>query len=167
MTDNSIKIKNKNILKLEIETEEGIKTGEFLEFDLNDIDLPLKFQEMVEKDKKNKQNLRNQLLIIDKKEDIKGKKLLSVNEEAKVRALRDFFVKEKAIYNEFLGKNGVEKLLNGQKFGWDSLEMIDDIIINQIAPHLDLTVNDMIKKVKEKYKTKVANNTLELDDINE
>ncbi len=87
MTDNFIKLNKDNILRLRIETNEGKDTGEVLEFDLEDIELPLKYQELLEKDKKNKEQLRNQMLIIDKRQDVKGKKLLTKNEEDKIKAL--------------------------------------------------------------------------------
>lgn len=155
MTDNYIQLKkNKDILRLGIKTEDGIDTGEYLEFDLEDIELPLRFQELLEQDKKNKEHLRNQILIIDKKEDVKGKKLLSRNEEMKMKALKDFFEKEKEIYNGFLGDRGVEKLLNGEKLGWTSLQYIDDIIGEQIVPKLDITMESVTKKIKQKYSIK-------------
>ena len=151
MTDNIIKLKNDDVLKLRIQTEDGKDTGEYLEFNLEDIELPLKYQELVEKDKKNKEHLRNQLLIIEKREDIKGKKLLSKNEEDKIRAINDFFIKEIEVYNMFLGARGVEKLLNGRKFTWHTLEEIDEIISKQIAPCLKTNMKNITDKVKEKY----------------
>ena len=54
MTDNVIQLKNENILKFEIATEDGKKTGDFLEFDLEDIELPFKYQELLEKMKKSR-----------------------------------------------------------------------------------------------------------------
>ena len=151
MTDNVIKLNKSDVLRFEIVTAEGKHTGEFLEFDLQDIELPLRYQELLEKDKKNKENLKNQLTIIDKREDVRGKKLLTRNQEDKVRAVNDFFKKEIEIYNMFLGENGVQKLLNGRRFGWTTLEEIDDIIDKQISPHLDITMNDITDKIKEKY----------------
>ena len=151
MTDNFIQLGKKETLKLGIKTNDGKETGEYLEFDLEDIELPLKYQEMAEKDKKNKNWLKNQFVIIDKREDIKGKKLLTKNEEDKIKALNDFFKKEVEIYNIFLGKKGVEKLLNGQKLGWTSLTTIDEIIEKQILPYLDMDMNRITEKVKQKY----------------
>lgn len=151
MTDNFIQLNKGDVLRLEIRTSDGKSTGEFLEFDLEDIELPLKYQELIEKDKKNKENLKNQFLIIDKRQDVKGKKLMSKNEEDKIKALNDFFKKEEEIYNMFLGENGVKKLLNGRKLGWTSLSSIDEIIEKQIAPHLDLSMESITKKVREKY----------------
>ena len=151
MTDNFIKLNKSSSLRLGIQTDDGKDTGEYLEFDLEDIELPLRYQDLLEKDKKNKENLKNQLLIIDKRQDVKGKKLLSKNEEDKIRALNDFFMKEIAVYNMFLGPRGVEKLLNGRKFTWTTLQEIDEIIEKQISPHLDLSMENITKKVKEKY----------------
>ncbi len=151
MTDNFIQLKKDNILRLGIKTEDGVDTGEVLEFDLEDIELPLKYQELVERDKKNKEQLRNQMLIIDKRQDVKGKKLLSKNEEDKIKALNDFFKKEAEIYDGFLGKDGVKKLTNGRRLGWMVFDEIDEIIEKQITPHLDLTMSKITDKVKEKY----------------
>lgn len=149
--ENFIQLDKDDVLRLEIRTDDGKSTGEFLEFDLEDIELPLKYQEMSEMEKRNQQNLRNQFLIIDKRQDVKGKKLLSKNEEDKIKALNDFFKKEEEIYDMFLGKDGVKKLLNGRKMGWTSLKNIDEIIKKQIMPHFDLSMETITNKVKEKY----------------
>lgn len=149
--DHTIKLNKNDVLTLKIETEDGKDTGECLEFNLEDIGLPLRYQELLEKDKKNKENLKNQMIIIDKRQDVKGKKLLTKNEEDKIRALNDFFIKEIEVYNMFLGPRGVEKLLNGRKFTWTTLQEIDEIIEKQIAPHLDISMKNITEKVKEKY----------------
>jgi hypothetical protein len=151
MTDNVIKLNKSDILKLEIVTDKDESTGEYLEFDLEDIELPLKYQELLEKDKKNKENLRNQMVIIDKRQDVKGKKLLSKNQEDKIKALNEFFKKEVEIYNMFLGDNGVQKLLHGRKIGWTTLQEIDNIIDKQIIPNLDISMDKITEKVKKKY----------------
>ena len=151
MKEDFIQLNKGDVLRLKIRTEDGKDTGEFLEFSLSDIELPLRYQELIEKDKKNKENLRNQMLIIDKREDVKGKKLLTKNEEDKIKALNEFFLKEVQVYNMFLGARGVEKLLNGRKFTWTTLQEIDEIIEKQIAPHLDISMKKITDKVKEKY----------------
>ena len=118
---------------------------------MEDIGLLLRYQELLEKDKKNREHLRNELLIIDKRQDVKGKKLLSKNEEDKIRAINDFFKNETEVYNMFLGERGVEKLLNGRKLGWTSLQEIDEIITKQITPYLDNNMNNIAEKIKKKY----------------
>lgn len=164
MTDNFIKLNKDNILRLGIKTNEGKDTGEHLEFNLEDIELPLRYQELLETDKRNKEHLRNQMLMIDKREDVKGKKLLSKNEEDKIKALNEFFNKEVEVYNMFLGDNGVQKLLNGRKLGWTTLQEIDEIIGKQISPYLNTNMQDITKKVKEKYGQAVERNKEVLKD---
>lgn len=149
--ENVIKLNEDDTLRLKIVTKEGKETGEYLEFCLSDIELPLKLQDLIEQDKKNKGWLKNQFMIIEKRQDVKGKKLLSKNEEDKIKALNDFFKKEVEIYNIFLGENGVQKLLNGRKIGWTTLDEIDEIIGNQIAPYLETDMKKITDKVKEKY----------------
>lgn len=153
MTDNIIKLNKQDTLKLKIQTEDGKDTGEYLEFDLMDVELPLIYQELVERDRKNRSYLNNMLMIIQKREDVKGKKLLSKNQEDTIKAYTEFFKKEIDVYNMFLGENGVQKLLNGQKLNWDSLQYIDEIIEKQIVPHLNFKMENIQNKIKEKYKT--------------
>lgn len=152
MTDNFIKLNKSDVLRLKIKTDEGQDTGEYLEFDLEDIELPLKIQDMIEKNRKNKEYLRNTLIIIDKRQDVKGKKLMSKNQEDKIRAIKDFLEKERDLYNGFLGERGVEKLLNGRKLGWTTFEEIDEIIEKQILPYIDASFKKIPDKIKEKYK---------------
>lgn len=142
---------DENILRLGIRDSKGKDTGEYLEFNLEDIELPLRYQEIIEKDKANRLELKNKLLIIEKKQDHKGKKLMSSNEEAKIRAFNDFYRKEEEIYNMFLGENGVKKLLNGRALSWTSLEVIGEIIEKQIMPHLEINANNIMDKIKKKY----------------
>lgn len=152
MTDNYIQLNKDSVLRLGIKDSEGNDTGNVLEFDLEDTELLLRYQELIEQDKKNRIWLNNQMVIISKKEDHKGKKLLSANEEAELKALNEFFKKEKVVFDMFLGEGGVDKLLNGRKLGWTSLKEIADIITKQIGPYFDKTMDDITKKVKDMYK---------------
>ena len=146
--------KNEDILKLKIIDEEGNDTRNYLEFNLEDIELPLRYQELVEKDKQNKQMLKNQLIIIEKKQDHKGKKLYSANEEAKIKAMVEFYKKEAEVYDMFLGKDGVKKLLNGRELSWSTLSEIDEIINSTILPKLQVSKEKIKEKIMGKYKTK-------------
>ena len=146
-----IQLQKDDVLKLGIKTAEGEDTGEFLEFNLSDIELPLRYQELVEKEKKNREYLKNQFVIIDKRQDVKGKKLLSKNEEDKIKAINDFYKKEIEVLDMFLGERGVEKLLNGRKISWTTLEEISEIIEKQIAPHLEVNMKSITDKIKGKY----------------
>lgn len=171
MTDN-ITLKQDDIYRVFIYTQEikddqgniiieSKPTGEYLEFDLEDIELPFRYQDALEKLKKSRQNLKNQFVIIDKKQDHKGKKLMSSNEEEKVKALNKFYKEQIEIYNIFLGENGVQKLLNGRKIRWTTLTEIDELIEKQIAPKLNITLDSITKKIKSKYNIKKEDNILE------
>lgn len=154
-SDNYIQLKeNKDILKLRIRDIEGNDTGEMLIFNLEDVELPMKLLKMQELDRKNRANLQNQFIIIDKKQDHKGKKLFSANEEAKIKAMQDFYRKEVEVYNLFLGERGVEKLLNGRELSWSTLEEIDEIIEQAILPKLEINAENIKKKIVKKYSNK-------------
>ena len=161
MTDNFIKLGNDDLLRLKIRTKDGKETGEELVFDLEDIELPLIYQEMLEGLKKNAKNLENQLIIIEKRQDVKGKKLMSKNEEDKIKAFNNFYKEEERLYNMFLGEDGVKKLLNGRKLGWTSLQEIDEIIEKQIMPYIDIRMDNITQKIKEKYKNDTKNEVIE------
>lgn len=153
--NNYIQLKeNKDILKLRIRDTEGNDTGNYLEFNLEDIELPLRYQELLEKDKNNRAYLKNQFTIIEKKQDHKGRKLLSSKEEEKIKAMMDFYKKEVEVYNMFLGENGVEKLLNGRQLSWSTLDEIDEIIENAIMPQLKVNAQSIKEKIMKKYSNK-------------
>ena len=152
MTDNFIQLKKDNVLRLRIKDSDGNDTGNMLVFDLEDAELFIRYHELIVKEKKNRVWINNQFLIIDKKQDHKGKKLLSSNELAKLEAVNEFFKREKEVLDMFLGDGGVDKLLNGRKMGWTSLQEITEIITEQIAPYFDKTMENITEKVKEAYK---------------
>ena len=151
MTENFIKLNKSKSLKIGIKDYEGNDTGNFLTFNLEDVNLPLRYQEIIEKSQKNKNNLNNQLAIIKKRQDIKGKNLFSKNEKDTLIAYKTFFEKQAQIYNLFLGENGVEKLLDGEPLTWTSLNDIDELIEKQILPLLDIKMDSITKSIKEKY----------------
>ncbi len=151
-SDNEIQLKKSNdILRLKIKDEDGNDTGNWLEFNLEDIELPIRYQRIIEEDKKNRLDLKNKYAIIDKKQDHKGKKLLSSNEEARIKATIEFYKKEVEIYNMFLGENGVQKLLNGRQLSWTTLEEIDEIIEKAIVPKLEISAKNIKSKIMKKY----------------
>ena len=154
-----IKIKKrKDILKLGIldENDNIVKDKDgndvFLEFDLGDIELPLKYNKCVNMIKQARNKLKSQFIIIDKKQDHKGKQLLSSNEEAKVIAMHQFYKEMEEAMDIFLGKGGTRKYLNGKKPYW---EMFDDIseALEPYMPKMKITAQDMLERIKDKYKT--------------
>lgn len=154
-----IQLNDDDILRLEIKTPDGKPTGEMLEFDLQDIELPLKYQEIVDMNKKNKQNYANQIKMIKGRKDLKGKKLMSKNQEDLIKATSEFFKKEAEAYDIFLGKGGVNKLLHGRPLGWTSLEEIEEIVDKQIMPYLDLSMENIENKIIKKYSQATERNS--------
>lgn len=148
--ENFIQLKKDNILRIGIKDSLGNDTGEHLEFDLEDINLPLRLNDCDEKHRKNLEFLRDQFIIIDKKEDKKGKKILSWKEEEKLKVLQEFYKREMGALDLFLGENGTKKLLNGRNPYYSMYEDINEIL-TPILPKLKLRADDIAKKIKDKY----------------
>lgn len=159
MTDNSIQFKRENVLKLKLKNEMGEDTGEYLEFDLEDIELPLRYQQALEEHKKNYNSLKNQLLIISKKEDHSGKKLLSSNQEASIKALSEFYKKEIKIMDLFLGEGKTQMILDKVMRRKPYLTMFNDIMesIEEVSDSFNVGYSSVEEKIKQKYSKKEDN----------
>ena len=118
-----------------------------IEFDLGDIELPLKYSKCTNLIETAKRKLRNQIFIIDKNSK---HKVTSFKNEEKAKAVQKFYKEAEEAMDIFLGENGTKKFLNGRKPYW---EMFDDLS-EAIEPYMDkmqLKTEDMIKRIKEKY----------------
>ena len=148
----------KDILKLGFKDEEGNvildNNGNeiFLEFECGDVELPLRYNRCVNLINQARNSLKNKFIIIDKKQDKKGKQFLSSNEEEKVKALKQFYKDMEIAMDLFLGEGGTRKFLNGRNPYW---EMWDDIseTLKPYNDRLKLTVTNMADRIKEKYGT--------------
>lgn len=145
-----IQLKKNNIFKVIIKDEDGKETGEHLEFDLEDIELPLRLNECEAKHRKNIEYLKMQFVIIDKKEDKKGKFLLSYKEEEKLKVLKEFYKKEMEALDLFLGENGTKKLLNGRNPYYSMYDDISDML-EPIMPKLKMNADSIKDKIRNKY----------------
>lgn len=155
-----IQLKKDNIVRLGIKDSNGNDTGEHLEFDMEDIELPLKINQCEIQHRKNLEYVRNQFVIINKKEDKKGKYLLSWREEEKLKILQEFYKREMEALDLFLGKDGTKKLLNGRNPYYSMYEDINEIIEPHL-PKLKLSADSIAKKIKEKYSKAKENDVLE------
>ncbi len=155
-----IKLKErKDIVRLGIQDENGkiVKDEQgdevVIEFDLGSVDLPLNYNRCINDINEAKRRLKRNITVIDKKQDVKGKQLLSKNEEEKMKALKQFYREMENAMDLFLGQGGTKKFLNGRS---PYLEMFDDID-EALKPHLsklNLTANSVIDRIKSKYKLK-------------
>lgn len=153
---------SEDVKRFYVYTKDGKKTGEHLDFDLEDIELIDKLDKIYNKILKNQQWIKNEMTVIDKKQDFKKKNsLMSNNEKLKYEAIKKYYNEQRNAFDMFLGENGVEKLLYGRKFEWGTLNEISEIISNQIYPQLKISMKNITDKVKEKYKNKIENDVLE------
>lgn len=155
-----IKLKErKDILQLGFQDKNGnivkdINGNEvFIEFDLGDIELPLKYNRCINQIEQARKNLKAQFIIIDKKQDHKGKQLLSSNEVEKVKATKQFYRDMEVAMDLFLGQGGTKKFLNGKNPYWEMWDDIDEML-KPYYGNMKLTITDMTSRIKEKYKIK-------------
>lgn len=146
--------KDEDILRFKIQDENGTDTGETLEFDLMDLDLLDRYKAMTYKDKKAREKLQADMVMIEKMKNTKSKNAISEKNEATLKAYKEFFKEEESIYDLFLGDGGVKKLLNGRALGLTTLTEMDEIIEKYIMPKLEANVKNIKKHIAEKYKVK-------------
>lgn len=145
-----IQLQKNNILKFEIVTSDGESTGNYITFDLEDIELPLKINQCEEMHRKNLMFLQEKMIILEKQEDKKGRFLLSWKDEEKIRIFREFYKKEQEALDLFLGKGGTEKLLNGRNPYYTMYEDIS-ASLEPILPQIKVNVEGIKNKIKNKY----------------
>lgn len=144
---------NENLLIYELVDEKGNDTGEYLKFDLEDMNCALRYQECIEQHKLNESYLRNQRAIISKQEDHRGKKPLSSNEEKMQKVLVEYYNREIEALDKFLGEGKTRLILKimGRN---PYLSMFEDIsiMLEPIVPELEKSYENIKKKIVGKYK---------------
>lgn len=149
---NTISLDQDETLEFEVTDKDGNLTGDIIEFNMNDISLPLRYRDLLFKIKENRRNLKKEVIIIKKRQDVKTKgDPLSKNEVDLLKLNEEYMKKEIELYNEFLGKNGVQKLLCGRPVGWTTLDKIDLLISTKILPELDKHTKSLEDMIKNKY----------------
>ena len=151
-----IQLKARNTLKIGLKDEFGNERKDengnllYIEFDLEDIELPLKYNKCEFLIRKAKQDLKFDKLIIDKRQDVKGKYLLSKNEEDKIKATQKYYKTMEEAMNLFLGEGAVEKIFGKKRY----YEMFDDLAeqLEPIMPMLSENLANITKIIPEKYK---------------
>ena len=158
--ENFIQLKKDNILRIGIKDCEGKETGEYLEFDLEDIELPFRYNKSLEEHQKNLNWLQSQYVLIEKKQNKKTNGFLLSNDKEKLFALKEFYKRETQSLDLFLGKNGTKKLLNGRNPFYSMFEEFSEIL-EPIMPLLDVKADDIKKKIEAKYSKTKEEKTLE------
>ena len=159
--DNYIKVNKKDIFRLGILDENGNpKVDEkgkeiYLEFDLADIELPLKLNKCELMIRNAQSKLKDRIVIINKKEDKKGKMLLSSNEEERIRALKEYYDSMEKAIDLFIGEGGTKKVFGNRRY-WEMYEDLSEML-KPFLPKLKLSINDMTDRIKNKYNVKEDN----------
>ena len=151
-----IQIKARNTLKIGLKDEFGKEKKDengnlvYLEFDLEDIELPLKYNKCEFLVRKAQQDLKFDFIIINKRQDVKGKYLLSKNEEEKVKAIHKYYKTMEDAMDLFLGKGGVQKIFGDDRY----YTMFDDLaeMLQPIMPKLKINMDSINDKIMKKYK---------------
>ena len=149
----SIQLKQDNLLKIGIKNAEGKDTGEIITIDLEAIKLPLRCQESEKMIKDNNRWLQAQRIMIEKRPDKKGKKLLSANEEALLKLVNEYYEKQTKAYELVLGEGAIKKILCGREM-YITFFMDLDKEMEKLKPLLNknaLDIKEKIKSIATKY----------------
>lgn len=151
VNDKKIILGKDRILRLEIFTSKNESTGNFLEFDLEDIEYPLRVNQAQKEHIKNMNGLKIQLANLEKQQDKKGKYILSWKDEETIKIYREFYQREMKAIDLMIGEGGCAKLLNGRKPYVTMFNEIVKILKDQVEPYLRTNSKDITDYIKEKY----------------
>lgn len=151
-----ITLKKRDTLKIGIKDENGMPKKDelgnelYIEFDMEDIELPVRYSKCAYLVEKATNTLRNEMTIINKKQDSKGKGLMTKNEEAKMEALKKYYNSTEEAMDLFLGKGGTKKIFGEVRY----LTMYDDLaeMLEPIMPMLKEKTQSIDERIKAKYK---------------
>ena len=143
----NIQLKQDNLFKIGIKNAEGEDTGEIITIDLEDIKLPLRCQESEKMIKDNNKWLQAQRIMIEKRPDKKGKKLLSANEEALLRLVNEYYKRQTEAYELILGQGSIKKILCGREI-YITFFMDLDKEMEKLKPLLNKNALDIKAKIK-------------------
>lgn len=151
-TESFIQLKKDNVFRIGIKDYKGNDTGKYLSFDLEDITLPLKLNDCEDMHHKNVINLRDRFVIIDKKEDVKGKKILSKKEEEKLKVLEEYYRNEMKALDLFIGEGKTQMILDlmGRNPYYSMYEDISQLL-EPILPKLKLNAESIKQQIINKY----------------
>lgn len=142
---NQIRIQNKNQYVIEVNDK-----GETITFNLDDPELPLKFDNAMLRMNEIQNKLKTEEQIIKKKADEKTKGILTKNNrrmiELSVQACKDL----RKVFDEFLGEGACQKIFGD----YNSLGMFEELL-EQLNPHfamMNLNFSSYKEAIEKKYK---------------
>ena len=103
--------------------------------------------------KDNNKWLQAQRIMIEKRPDKKGKKLLSANEEALLKLVNEYYEKQTKAYELVLGEGAIKKILCGREMYITFFSDLEEQM-KKLRPKLNQNAVDLKEKIKsitEKY----------------
>ena len=152
--------KGTGLKRFGIKKEDGTDTGEYIELDIEDINLPIKANECSLKHVENYNNLKVKIKEANKLENKEAEnEIISERQKAILEAFKEFYAEEEKALDGFLGQGATRKLLGGRR---PYLTMYDDIneYLAQIVPTMEEAQKNLEEKIKAKYQTEKEDNIL-------
>lgn len=138
----SIRIKKDDVYKIEVNDN-----GDYIEFDLLDIELPIKAMNLAKNYKKLYENHSKKIFAISK-EYLNNKELLF---KKKYEADKYFFEECRKAFDNFLGEGACQKI-----FGDTNRIIMFNELLEQLEPHFEkMQIN--VEKIKENLINKYSN----------
>lgn len=149
---NKLRIEKKDIYQIEVNDK-----GEYIEFDLADINLSFKCMEALESIEKLKKESLMKENIIKKKQDVKDK-YMTRNQKELLKLWKKTFEDMRKAMDKFLGEGACQKIFGDRNY----LEMFDDLVQELKRPreelggkshfdNLNLTFEGMRDRIAKKY----------------
>lgn len=138
-----LRVEKKDIYVIEVNDK-----GETIEFDLADIGLSFKCSKALEEIDKITNDAKMKEIVINKKEEVKGK-YMSKKEEEKMKLWQDTFREMRKAMDIFLGEGACQKIFGDRNY----IEMYDDLV-KQLEPHFEkmkISFEGMKKRIVDKY----------------
>ena len=141
-----LRIQRNNLYIIEVNDE-----GDTITIDIEDVELPLKYQRMMEKIQKLQQQVKGKTYIQDKnKKD--GDFVFNKKEVESLEEISDVYKQMRSALDKFFGDGACQKIFGDVNY-WG---MFEDLF-EQLEPHfknLNLKADTFSKSIKEKYKVK-------------
>lgn len=138
-----LRVEPKGLYEIEVND-----SGDTIVFDTLDFELPFKFNEAFKMVNSIVQNVKGQIVVIDKKATKQDGFLTNKDNEYK-KATKKAFADMRKAMDEFLGEGGCQKIFGDRNY----FEMFDDLF-NALEPHFEamgLSSENMDKKIMDKY----------------
>lgn len=156
-----IKLKKDNVLREQVYDVNGNEIGFEFVFDMEDIELPLRIDQAYYEHRKNLQSIKNQMRIIEKKEERKSDGILTWKQRQELLAYKEYYEKDIKAMDMIIGEGKTREFLKAVKRK-PYYSMFDDIceLLEPLMPKLKNITEDITQKIKDKYDKK-EENTLE------